>query len=121
MFCKNCGQQVEDNAEFCPNCGAKVKEDTSAQNTQTYTNQNQPMQQPVQKGTNGFAIAGFIFALLGGLLGLIFSIIGLVQAKKENSPKGLAIAGLVISCIWIVIYIFYFAMFGAALDQLTNY
>ena len=120
MFCKNCGQQVEDNVESCPNCGAKVKEDTFAQNTQTYTNQNQPMQQPVQKGTNGFAIAGFILSFFGGLLGLIFSIIGLVKAKKEGSPKGLAIAGLVISIVWLVFIILYYGYFFAMIGTLSG-
>lgn len=25
MFCKNCGQQVPDTAQFCPNCGTKIE------------------------------------------------------------------------------------------------
>jgi len=27
MFCKNCGNEVEDNAYVCPKCGAKMKQD----------------------------------------------------------------------------------------------
>ncbi len=38
MYCKNCGQQIPDNASFCPNCG------TSQQ-------QSQPVQQPVTPRT----------------------------------------------------------------------
>ena len=26
MFCKNCGAEVKDDAEFCPSCGTKLKE-----------------------------------------------------------------------------------------------
>ncbi len=29
MFCKNCGQQVADNASFCPNCGQSVNAQTN--------------------------------------------------------------------------------------------
>ena len=28
MYCKNCGNEIEDNVSFCPNCGAKVERDT---------------------------------------------------------------------------------------------
>jgi hypothetical protein len=60
--------------------------------------------------TNGFAIAGFIFGLLGfltgfgAILGLVFSAIGLSRIKKNPKRfrgRGLAIAGLVLSIIVI--------------------
>lgn len=33
MFCKYCGQQVEDSAAFCANCGANLREEPSADST----------------------------------------------------------------------------------------
>ena len=52
---------------------------------------------PQQPQKNGFAVAGFILSLLP-LLGLIFSILGLVRAGKIGGKgKGLAIAGIVLS------------------------
>lgn len=56
------------------------------------------------------AVAGFVLSLIGllifpvvfGVLGLIFSILGMKQRRK----KGLAIAGLVISiidCAWFLL------------------
>ncbi len=36
MFCKNCGEQIPDNARFCPKCGA------SAADVQTYTGAEEP-------------------------------------------------------------------------------
>jgi hypothetical protein len=70
--------------------------------------------------SNGIGTAGFVLALIGlflgwipilgwivWLLGLIFSFIGVFK-----SPKGLSIAGLVISLIGIVLLIF---VFGAAI------
>jgi len=44
---------------------------------------------------NGLAIAGFICSFLVSLLGLILSIVGLNQIKKQGGKgKGLAIAGI---------------------------
>ena len=58
----------------------------------------------VTRKTNGFAIAGFVLSLLGcvGILGLIFSIIGLSKSKEWNDGKGLSIAGLIISILRIL-------------------
>ncbi len=65
----------------------------------------------VKQQGNGMGVAGFVLALLGlilcwvpflnwilWILGLIFSIIGMFKPKK-----GLAIAGLVISCLYIIV------------------
>jgi hypothetical protein len=48
------------------------------------------------------------FAITPAILGIIFSIIGLSQAKKTGQGKGMAIAGLVLSIlaiVWIPIFI----------------
>ena len=73
-----------------------------------------------QTESNGIGTAGFVLALIAiflgwvpvlgwiiWLLGLIFSAVGLTR-----QPKGLAIAGLVISLVGIVMLI---AVFGAIL------
>ncbi len=70
-------------------------------------------------GTAGFVLAliGFIFSWVPGfgwiawLLGLILSAIGVTRA-----PKGLAIAGLVISCINLIILVLLLTVFAAALS-----
>jgi predicted secreted protein len=71
------------------------------------------MENQVEKKTNGFAIAGLVCALLvGPILGLIFSIIGLVKSKTTNTGKGLSIAGIIVSIIralFLVLIIFLFA------------
>ena len=72
------------------------------------------IQQPPKK--NGIGTAGFVLALLGlvlcwipildfvlWLLGTIFSLIGLFKA-----PRGLAIAGTVISFLGIIVLILFF-------------
>jgi hypothetical protein len=75
----------------------------------------------IEKQSNGLGTAGFVLALIAlflgwipflgwviWLLGLIFSFVGVF-----NTPKGLAIAGLVISLIGIILLIVVFgALFG---------
>ena len=65
-----------------------------------------PMQ--MAPSTSGMAIAGFVLSFLGclSILGLIFAIIGYNEVKKSNGMKtggGLAIAGIIISCCWLVL------------------
>ena len=93
----------------------------------TQNNEQQPqggqtiiINQPANK--NGIGVAGFVLALLGlvfcwvpvlnwilWLLGLIFSAIGVFRA-----PRGLAIAGLSISFIFIILTL---AILGAILSS----
>ena len=91
------------------------------QNPQNTTGQTIVINQMENK-SNGAGVAGFVLALLGlvlvwipvlnwilWILGLIFSIIGVTK-----KPKGLAIAGLIISFIAIIISIVFIgAAFGA--------
>ncbi len=76
------------------------------------------IQQAPSQGSNGLGTAGFILALLAlifcwvpvldwilWILGLVFSFCGVFKA-----PKGLAIAGLVISLIGLILIV---AVFGA--------
>lgn len=58
---------------------------------------------PARRGTNGIAIAGFVLAFFANVLGLILSIVGLVQARKrDQGGRGLAIAGIIISSLSIL-------------------
>lgn len=54
---------------------------------------------PVKQG-NGFAVAGVILAIFVPLLGLIFSIIGLVKSgARAGAGKALSIVGIVLSIV----------------------
>lgn len=77
---------------------------------------------------NGFATAGFILGLVSlvfccsyglplNLLGLVFSIVALVQIRSNRemySGDGMAIAGLILSLISIVFYIAILIFVGLA-------
>ncbi len=115
-FCSNCGTEIAEGANACSNCGTLINKPQTA----SVNNNNQ---------TNGFAIAGFVLSLVSlvccgatSLLGLIFSIIGLVQSKKFNgNGKGLAIAGIIISCIFVIIVVLLYALgFTAAMMDSIN-
>ena len=90
-FCTNCGNELDDRAIMCPKCGIAL--------TQTVANSGQTQ-------SNGMAIAGFVLSFFIPLLGLIFSIIGLKRSKETNNGKGLSTAGIIISCITMVIISF---------------
>lgn len=109
---------------FDPNTGQPINN-----NYQQPVNNNyqQPTNQPTP--TNGFAIAGLLCSIIvGSILGLIFSIIGLNKSKQMGgSGKGLAIAGIIISALRFVLLIIIFisAFFTASLwpsaqDSIAN-
>ena len=96
----------------------------ASQNLQGQSGQTVIINQ-VEKNSNGIGTAGFVLALLAiflgwipglgwiiWLLGLIFSFVGVFK-----TPKGLAIAGLVISLIGIILLI---TVFGAILGGLAT-
>ena len=107
MFCRNCGSNIDDRAVICPHCG--VPTNNMPQPATPLYNQ--------QPRANGLGIAGFILSLIGlcggniiifipGIVGLILSIIGLAIAKRNNMGSGLAIAGIAISAISFIFWIY---------------
>ena len=119
MFCKYCGNQLNDGAKFCASCGAKVEENpTTKQETEQVNLTNElnitnETTQPnltisTKKKYSGKSIAGFVLSLVGfivaalpcGILGIIFSSTSFNEIRTKNlKGRGLAIAGLVISII----------------------
>ena len=58
---------------------------------------------PPTPGTNWWAVISLVFGVLGGvLISVICGIVGLNRAKKGQGGRGMAIAGLVLSGLWIV-------------------
>lgn len=58
----------------------------------------------MERKTNTCAVVGFILSFFCGLAGLIVSIIALSQIKKTGEKgKGLAIAGIILTCFSIIV------------------
>lgn len=81
---------------------------------------------PENQKYNGLAIAGFVCSFFIALVGLILSIVGLGQIKKQGGKgKGLAIAGIIISAVSMILTIVLVvsgvigagAIAGAAIDS----
>ena len=86
-FCKNCGNQIEDNAATCPNCGA-------SQNTTPQATDN----------------GGFLW----GLLGCCIPIVGLFLVWKDTKPKTSKAAGIgaLVGVILMILYYILIAVVG---------
>ena len=139
-FCSNCGNEILENDRFCTNCGTTINSEitNNNDNNQIQDNgvavvNNNPNNfnntNNVVKYTNSLGIAGFVISLVsmvcccGGLswLSLIFSIIGLVNSKKNNGEgKGLSIAGIILSIIMLVVLVCYVIIFGIAIVAETE-
>ena len=108
MFCPVCGNKNKEGSEFCSSCGSSMKDGAAASTTTTTA--------PATNGSNSMAIAGFVLGIISlfccaplNILGLIFSIVGMTQAKVKGG-KGLAIAGIIISIVSIVLVILLIAL-----------
>lgn len=92
MYCWNCGNQINPNAVICMHCGAQQKDIKSSTNK-----------------TNSAAVVGFVLSFIPAfmIISFICSVIGAVHADKKynGDKKGLAIAGAILSSLWIILVI----------------
>ena len=88
-YCSHCGTEVADEAYVCPNCGCKIAQSGSG------------------ASLSPLSIAGFVLAFIIPLIGLIVSIVARNNARDEDDEKsaGFAKAGIVVSAIFIAIYV----------------
>lgn len=137
MYCKNCGNSINDNAVACPNCGVQVGELKPSPTEQTA---NAP-----QKG-NAVGIVGFVLSLVGALFwiialipstasnalmwiailldiaGIVCSAIGRKHAKKENASfGGLSLAGLIVGIVFVALTVFFLILGVILLSSVVSY
>lgn len=91
--CKNCGQEIADNAVMCPSCGAQ-----------------QQVSSPDDKG-------GFLWGLLGCCIPIVGLILFIVwKDSKPKTAKAAGIGALVSVIISVVYYVLVFGLgIGAAI------
>ena len=98
MYCKNCGQEIDDKASICVHCGVAVE------------------QKSEDKGTNVLAIVGFVLSFFIALAGLICSILGYKKAPEFGGKgKSLALAGIIISIISMALVVLIYIIVAAAI------
>lgn len=109
MFCKQCGIELKEGASFCSECGAAAASGTTgAANVQLLNGEPQDTNAPYNlMCILGVVISGVSllinFAGIVGLVGLVLSIIGLLQVRTKNEKgKVLAIIGIVIGAFSVV-------------------
>lgn len=105
MFCKYCGSLLIDGSDKCLDCGMHV-ENVVFLPEENVKNLNIPAPRFSINAIVGFVVSlvGIIaFAVPSGIIGLVFSSIGLKKTlSNQYKGLGMAIAGLVVSILDIV-------------------
>lgn len=124
MFCRNCGNQLDDKAIMCPHCGVFLDEREAKKFTKPVESEG--------KRVNGLGIAAFVvglaslglgeYFLIVSIVAFVLGIVAVVKRKNYTSCNGLAIAGLVISIVSILIWVVILGVYGLAfLSFLSGY
>lgn len=97
-YCTHCGKELLDDAIVCPGCGCAVESENNASASSQFVSP-----QPVNDSYSTMSIIGLVFSLLGGILGLILSILAYNEAKRTGSQKSKSMskAGIIISSIYL--------------------
>ncbi|BBX18975.1 DUF4190 domain-containing protein [Mycolicibacterium duvalii] len=73
--------------------------------------------------TNWWAIVSLVFGLIGGVvISLACGVVGLIKSKEYGRGRGMAIAGIVLSVVWMVgvgVAIVIFGVFGTSTGNVT--
>lgn len=87
MYCKNCGQEINDNAVVCPLCGVQQKD---------------LAQQTSDNGGFGWGVLGCCLPIVGLILFLVW------KDSKPNTAKAAGIGALVSVGIGVLWYLLIF-------------
>lgn len=116
-FCKNCGNELPDDAKFCTSCGAPAQENetvtaTPVVNETVYTETPAPKERSLNVGMLVFSIINM--ALYCGVVFGIISLIMTILAKnadtdesehsKLKTAKILNIIGIIITSVIALLY-----------------
>lgn len=86
MYCKYCGNEIEDNSKFCKNCGKNLTEDKPKENTE----QNKPIENHKDEkwptGLKIFLAIIIILAIIGSVIGIVLGHLP-INNKNQNSTN----------------------------------
>ena len=119
MYCKVCGENCPDNAEFCTKCGQKLEKEVAYEAPVVETPVNQEAVSDEVPG-KGLGIAALILSIVSlascgstplAVAGLIMGIISNKKAKKKTASTAitLSIISLCLGVVAIIFIIFYYA------------
>lgn len=135
MFCKFCGNEIADGVKYCPKCGAAAETTSAPTVDEVFTSEftATPTVDPaVEQAKNSRATKSLVFGILslvfGSIVGLIFAILGIKNAKayaelNRGIIEGKAKAGKILSTIGIplsIISFIYNLFFSAAMTEIIN-
>ncbi|HHY00807.1 MAG TPA: zinc-ribbon domain-containing protein [Methanothermobacter sp.] len=105
MYCPNCGSENKDDAQFCESCGTKLDAVGGDIGSSANISQSQPYYQKqdseANKPSSILVVLGYIFAILGGLIGVVLGFILYSKDNHEAKTHGRNI--LIISAVVIVL------------------
>lgn len=106
LFCKSCGNELEDMTGKCPYCAEKINPNAvKCKHCGEWLDKRKEIE--TKKEDHSAAIIfGYLFTILGGLIGLIFGIY--LLTRNDESAKKHGILMLAINIIWIFIIIIWF-------------
>ena len=117
MYCRNCGQKLEEQAAFCPRCGTRRQIPPTPPPCGPGPGPGGPRPVVQRAPYNTLCIVGLVVSLISillncwgivGIVGTVLSVIGLNQCTRRNeNGRALAIGGIVIGVLSIV-YAFVF-------------
>jgi hypothetical protein len=128
--CPYCSEEIAISAKKCKHCGewleAKIGKSEDHSKKQKESKTPDPVIIIQDKKSNGVGTAGFVLALIAAffgwvpVLGWILWILGLILsfAGVFKSPRGLAVAGLLISLIDLILLVTVFGAILAAIGTL---
>ena len=106
MFCKNCGEQIDDNAVVCPKCGVAVKEVAATTASDDAPNM-------------GFAVLGFFFPIVGLILYLVWHTEYPLKAKSCGKDALIGFCVSVVAGILMGVMVTCIATAAATMDAVA--
>ena len=119
MYCRNCGEPLNDNDRVCPSCGAPVEKPsqqnyegstqgapnngpqyyTGGTTQQTYNYSGPEYQSSMDSGSAGWGVLGCCFPIVGLILFLVW------KDSKPRSAKSAGIGAIIGVVICLLLYV----------------
>lgn len=98
-FCRKCGKQLEDDANFCQACGQGVNSSLPPQPT-AYNKKPAPPEPGKDLSLMALILGAvsFTYGVIPAIVGLVLGVKGYKQNKEAGAPTTMATAGIIL-CI----------------------